>query len=194
MSRLKDADTRENDCNSSAIFVESAAQVDDVQDASMFDPYHKWLGIPRDRRPPTFYQLLSIAPTEEDPEVIDAASVRQSAYVRNFQNGPHAADCSRILGEIALARGSVAGATFRNRRQRKKDPSVASEAGIAVVSPREGRRIGPRLSGMVSAGGASGRGRPALLNWAPMCGQGSSRSASLSILADGSGIAPAIMP
>ena len=37
----------------------------------MFDPYHKWLGIPKDQRPPTHYQLLGISPTEQDREVIE---------------------------------------------------------------------------------------------------------------------------
>ena len=57
----------------------------------MFDPYHKWLGIPPGRRPPTHYQLLGIAPEEQDPEVIEEAAIRQTAHVRTYQIGPHAA-------------------------------------------------------------------------------------------------------
>lgn len=70
----------------------------------MFDPYRKWLGIPEGDRPPTHYQLLAIAASETDPEVINAAVVRQSAYVRNFQSGKHADDATRILNEIAAAK------------------------------------------------------------------------------------------
>ncbi len=33
----------------------------------MFDAYHRWLGIPKDQRPPTHYQLLAIPPDEKDP-------------------------------------------------------------------------------------------------------------------------------
>jgi hypothetical protein len=69
----------------------------------MFDPYRKWLGIPEESRPPTHYQLLGIAPGEQDPEVIDAAAQRQSAFVRTFQEGEHAEEATRILGEIAEA-------------------------------------------------------------------------------------------
>lgn len=70
----------------------------------MFDPYRKWLGIPEDHRPPTHYQLLGISPNEQDIEVIEAAVLRQSAFVRNFQAGAHADDATRILNEIAAAR------------------------------------------------------------------------------------------
>ena len=70
----------------------------------MFDPYHKWLGIPKDQRPPTHYQLLGIAPGESDAEVIEEAAVRQTAHVRTYQIGPHAADCTRVLNEISQAK------------------------------------------------------------------------------------------
>lgn len=70
----------------------------------MFDPYRKWLGIPEDQRPPNHYQLLGIAPDEQDAEVIEAAVVRQSAFVRNFQSGKYGAEATRLLTEIAAAR------------------------------------------------------------------------------------------
>src|ERR1700757_4181951 len=72
--------------------------------ASMFDPYRKWLGIPEGERPPTHYQLLSISPAERDNEVINAAVVRQSAFVRNFQVGKYSAEATRLLNEIAAAK------------------------------------------------------------------------------------------
>jgi hypothetical protein len=70
----------------------------------MFDPYRKWLGIPEGQRPPTHYQLLGISPDEQDIEVINAAVVRQSAYVRNFQAGKYSAEATRLLNEIAAAK------------------------------------------------------------------------------------------
>lgn len=70
----------------------------------MFDPYRKWLGIPEDQRPPTHYQMLGISPDEHDSDVIEAAVVRQSAYVRNFQAGQLGEHAARILTEIAAAR------------------------------------------------------------------------------------------
>src|SRR5205807_3303130 len=73
----------------------------------MFDPYHKWLGIPKNERPPTFYQLLGIAPGEIDPEVIDEAAIRQTAHIRTYQIGPHAKECTQVLNEIAQARTTL---------------------------------------------------------------------------------------
>jgi hypothetical protein len=90
----------------------------------MFDPYHKWLGIPKNQRPPTLYQLLGIAPGEADPEVIDEAAIRQTAHVRTYQIGAHSEDCTKILNEIAQAR-----ATLLNPAKRKQyDATLAKKA------------------------------------------------------------------
>ncbi len=70
----------------------------------MFDPYHKWLAIPQDQRPPTYYQLLGVSPQERDADVIDEAALRQMAHVRAYQMGQHAALSQRILNEISQAR------------------------------------------------------------------------------------------
>lgn len=91
----------------------------------MFDPYRKWLGIPEADRPPTHYQLLAISPEERDPEVINAASLRQSAYVRGFQTGKYADHATQVLNELAAAtvcllnsarRAEYDGALDRKRR------------------------------------------------------------------------------
>ncbi len=68
-----------------------------------FDPYRKWLGIPKDQRPPTYYQLLGIATDEDDVEVIEEASMMRSSHLRNFQTGPHAELCANLLTEVAEA-------------------------------------------------------------------------------------------
>ncbi len=73
----------------------------------MFDPYHKWLGIPKEHRPPTFYQLLGIAPDETDKEVIEEAAIRQTTHLRAYQIGPHAQVCTRLLNEVAQARTTL---------------------------------------------------------------------------------------
>lgn len=70
----------------------------------MFDPYHKWLGIPPAEQPPTLYRLLGISPGEQDREVIEEASLRQTAHVRTYQIGAYAAQATRLLNEIAKAR------------------------------------------------------------------------------------------
>ncbi|HKD35972.1 MAG TPA: hypothetical protein VKB78_04200, partial [Pirellulales bacterium] len=69
-----------------------------------FDPYHVWLGIPPDEQPPNRYRLLGIRVFESNPEVIDSAADRQSAHLRTFQGGKHAAITQRLLNEVAAAR------------------------------------------------------------------------------------------
>jgi WD40 repeat protein len=76
--------------------------------------------------------LLGIAPDEQDTEVIEAAAVRQVAFVRNFQAGPHAEQCSRILTELAQARLTLVNPVKR----RQYDASLASRA-KAIVPPAQ---------------------------------------------------------
>lgn len=92
----------------------------------MFDPYHKWLGIPRDQRPPTHYQLLGLAPGETDAEVIEEAVIRQTAHLRAYQIGPHAADCTRILNEIAKARTTLLDPAKRRQYDQQIAPKKSS--------------------------------------------------------------------
>lgn len=75
-----------------------------MSDAAGFDPYRKWLGIPREEQPPNYYRLLGIAPFESDPDVIVNAADRQMGHVRRFQAGRYAETCQRILNELAAAR------------------------------------------------------------------------------------------
>jgi WD40 repeat protein len=99
----------------------------------MLDPYHRWLGIPPGQRPPTFYQLLGIAPDEADPEVIAEAALRQTSHVRTYQTGPHAARCTALLNEIAQAK-----ATLLNPARRR-----AYDAGLSRARPPGSDATGP---------------------------------------------------
>jgi hypothetical protein len=71
---------------------------------TMFDPYHKWLGIPPKDQPPNYYRLLAIDLFESDPEVIDAAANRQMAYVQQRASGEHMAESQKLLNELSTAR------------------------------------------------------------------------------------------
>jgi WD40 repeat protein len=111
---------------------------------TMFDPYHKWLAIPPDLRPPTHYQLLGVSPQEQDPEVIQEAALRQTSHVRMYQIGTHAAECTRLLNEIAQAR-----TTLLNPAKRKEydsqfaTGSAAATPGPARDEPREPLSLAP---------------------------------------------------
>ncbi len=89
-----------------------------------FDPYHKWLAIPKVHRPPTFYHLLGVSPDETDAEVIKEAALRQTSHVRTYQSGQHAQDCARILNEIGRARSVLLDSTKR----REYDLSLGAHA------------------------------------------------------------------
>lgn len=69
-----------------------------------FDPYHRWLGIAPEHRPPDHYQLLGIPRFESDADVIASAADRQMAHVRSYQSGRHSATTQRLLNELATAR------------------------------------------------------------------------------------------
>jgi hypothetical protein len=97
----------------------------------MFDPYHRWLGIPPGQRPPTYYQLLGIAPDEADLEVIKEAAVRQTSHVRLYQTGPYAAQCTAILNEIGQARAVL----LNPDKRRQYDASVAPPPGPLPPPP-----------------------------------------------------------
>jgi len=70
----------------------------------MFDPYHKWLGIPPEEQPANHYQLLGLVTFETDVDVIANAADRQMAHVRTFHAGPNAGSSQRLLNEISRAR------------------------------------------------------------------------------------------
>lgn len=98
----------------------------------MFDPYHKWLGIAKDQRPPTHYQLLTIPPGETDLDVIEEAVIRQSTHLRAYQIGEHAADCAKLLNEIAIAKTTLVNPAKRIAY----DESLAhQQAAVATQNP-----------------------------------------------------------
>lgn len=73
------------------------------QDES-FDPYRKWLGIPKKDQPPTHYRLLGVDIYESDPDVIDTAANKQMAYLHGCATGEHAGIAEQLLNEISAAR------------------------------------------------------------------------------------------
>jgi hypothetical protein len=115
----------------------------------VFDPYEKWLGIPRDRRPVSYYQLLGIDPAETDPDVIQDATDRQADLVRTHQDGEHAEWCARILKEIAQAGATLYNPDKRNQydaQQRKaagKRPRQADDTAVSATQRTKAPRRDP---------------------------------------------------
>ena len=73
-------------------------------DASPFDPYYEWLGIPPEEQPASYYRLLGIRDFESSATVIANAADRQMAFLRTFQTGPHAQASQDLLNQISQAR------------------------------------------------------------------------------------------
>lgn len=71
---------------------------------SEFDPYHKWLGIPRAEQPANHYRLLGITLFESDHEVIEAAADRQMKYVSQCATGEHLKLSQQLMNELSAAR------------------------------------------------------------------------------------------
>jgi hypothetical protein len=103
----------------------------------MLDPYHKWLGIPREPRPPSYYQMLGVDPRETDPEVLEEMAIRQTSHVRTYQTGPHAEECRCLLNEIAQARRILLDPTRRRvydqGRRRAEGVPVAAAPPVSVA-------------------------------------------------------------
>jgi WD domain, G-beta repeat len=104
----------------------------------MFDPYHKWLGIPREEQPPNHYRLLGLSLFESDPEVIDAAANRQMAYLQVCATGTQALLSQRLLNEVAAARLCLLNpekkAAYDARLRRKQSVTKEASAPPSPVS------------------------------------------------------------
>lgn len=84
------------------------------------DPYYRWLGIPAAEQPANHYRLLGLTVFESDPEVIEAAAMRQMAHVRSYALGPHGELSQEILSEIADAKLTLLDPT----KKRKYDEAL----------------------------------------------------------------------
>ena len=69
-----------------------------------YDPYFKWLGIPKADQPPHAYRLLGIELFESDADVISNAADGRMAQIKSFQTGKFAAVSQKLLNELAGAK------------------------------------------------------------------------------------------
>ncbi|TWT79058.1 hypothetical protein CA13_04550 [Planctomycetes bacterium CA13] len=107
----------------------------------MFDPLHKWLGIPPSEQPPNHYRLLGISLFESDPEVIDAAADKHLSYLHEFANGEHSALSEDLSNRIAKARLQLLSPDRKEaydkslRRKQKRDDQKSLEQKHASAKP-----------------------------------------------------------
>ena len=108
-----------------------------------FDPYHKWLGIPPEEQPANHYRLLGLQVFERDPEVILAAVMRQSAHLKTYQLGQHAALTQKLLTEVSAAkvclldpqRKATYDAQLRKELDARKTPAPPQSSRLPTAQP-----------------------------------------------------------
>ncbi|MEZ6057347.1 MAG: hypothetical protein R3C01_11655 [Planctomycetaceae bacterium] len=98
-----------------------------------FDPYHVWLGIPAKDQPPNHYRLLGIELFEDNADVIDAAAMRQTSYLRGMSSGEHRRESQQILNEVSAARRCLLDAARKeayDEELRNEQSAAATEASV----------------------------------------------------------------
>jgi hypothetical protein len=111
-------------------------------DNAEFDPYYKWLGIPKSQQPPTHYRLLGLVDGESSREVIEEAVIRQTTHLRTYQVGQYSAHCTRLLNEISVAQ-QVLGDPKKRQEYDQKLLQLAPNEPLATL-PSSARRHLPR--------------------------------------------------
>ncbi|QDU37813.1 hypothetical protein Mal4_21300 [Maioricimonas rarisocia] len=115
-----------------------------------FDPYHKWLGIPRDRRPPTHYDLLGVRLNEEDGDVIRAAAEQRRNFVESQRGIGEDAAVEALLYQLQEAEVTLTDPQLRrdyDQRtklfvRRSKRRRVDPNAERSQVGALPGRTVG----------------------------------------------------
>lgn len=119
-----------------------------------FDAYHVWLGIPPGEQPPDHYRLLGIPLFERDPDVIEQAAERQTAFLRQMETGPHGETVRRILREVAQARATLLNPATRATYDEVLRHLKAGQASTpAPTSPGTPRSMPSPLEGRADGAG-----------------------------------------
>jgi hypothetical protein len=87
------------------------------------DVYRDWLGVETPDRPLTHYQLLRLAPFEDDPAKVRARYRKMNAHVRKFSAGEFGQLSQDLLNELAKAMLCLTDA----RRKAEYDASLGRE-------------------------------------------------------------------
>jgi hypothetical protein len=111
-----------------------------------FDPYHEWLGIPREEQPPDLYRILGIKRFESNHIVIENAAARQMAHLRLFQAGPRGIESQQLLNEVAQARNCL----VDPRKRSAYNATLRQNEGPPQASRREPTAARPHNSDLGS--------------------------------------------
>ena len=103
--------------------------------SEIFDPYHKWLGIPPKDQPPNHYRLLGVDAFEADADVIATAADQRMAHIKSFATGAYSIQSQQILNELAAAKLCLLQPTRKAEydRARGRQKASASSDGPAAA-------------------------------------------------------------
>src|SRR5580658_9107933 len=107
-----------------------------------FDPYFKWLGIPKADQPPHGYRLLGIELFEADTDVISNAADGRMAQIKSYQSGKFAAVSQKLLNELAAAKVCLLNAQKKAEYDRRlrahlQRKNAGTNAPVAEAEPSE---------------------------------------------------------
>ncbi len=116
-----------------------------------FDPYEKWLGIPRHQQPPDHYRLLGLEPFEQDRDEIQRRAEQRLRQVQMYRRGPHVRLCEELAYKITVAKTCLLNPSLKpSYDQKLRATSAAAQA--AVDGPK-----GAPAAKAVSAEAAAGK-------------------------------------
>jgi hypothetical protein len=90
------------------------------------DPYD-WLGLPKEHRPPTLYQLLGLEESVDDAGVIRAATDRRFRTILPHLTGPHPLEAEQLWAELEDARDTLLDPDRRAHYDAQAGPSPLAE-------------------------------------------------------------------
>ncbi len=129
-----------------------------------FNPYHMWLGIPQQKCPPTFYELLGISLNEDDRFVIESAAERQRSHVEQYLGTKWNQFANQIISQIDEAEITLSSPDlrreydrsvnlFKKRRKNRQIDPIATPGALMPGGTRsvgEGSGLAREYAGIVS--------------------------------------------
>src|SRR5688572_15003743 len=70
---------------------------------TLFDPFHKWLGIPPAEQPPDHYRLLGVCAHEGDLDVIKIAARRQLTHLQSLDVNGREDERRQLISLVKVA-------------------------------------------------------------------------------------------
>jgi formylglycine-generating enzyme required for sulfatase activity len=125
-----------------------------TQPPADFNPYHKWLGIPEKKCPPTFYELLGISLDEEDRSVIESAAKRQRTHVEEYLGTEWNKFANQVISQIDEAELTLQSPELRREYDRKVNlfKKRRKNRQVDLYAPRRVRPSGGKRSRVVGEG------------------------------------------